>query len=83
MKTIVVRLPEPIAAEIAAESRERGVSKSDIVRERLQRGRKSIRSGELSLIKGLIGSVDELPADLSARRKLHLAASGYGRKRHR
>ena len=36
MKTLTVRLPEPLAAAIEAESRERGVSKSDVVRERLE-----------------------------------------------
>jgi len=34
-------------------------------------------------IADLIGSVDGLPADLSARRKKHLEATGYGRKRPR
>ena len=34
-------------------------------------------------IADLIGSVDGLPADLSARRKKHLEATGYDRKRPR
>ena len=39
MKTLTVRLPETLSAEIAAESHLRKVSKSDVVRERLrQRG---------------------------------------------
>jgi len=36
MKTINVRLPGPLLAEIEAESRGRRISKSDVVRERLQ-----------------------------------------------
>jgi Arc/MetJ-type ribon-helix-helix transcriptional regulator len=36
MKTITVRLPEPLVADIEAESRGRKISKSDVVRERLQ-----------------------------------------------
>ena len=37
MKTLTVRLPAPLVAEIDAESRRRQVSRSDVVRERLQR----------------------------------------------
>lgn len=38
MKTLTVRLPETLVAEIDAEAQERKVSKSDVVRERLQAG---------------------------------------------
>ncbi len=81
MKTITVRLPEAMAADLEAESRERRVSFSDVVRERLQQvGRP--HSSSLSAIADLIGSVDGLPEDLSARKKHHLRATGYGRKHH-
>jgi Arc/MetJ-type ribon-helix-helix transcriptional regulator len=84
VKTITVRLPDSIVAEIDAESRERSVSKSDIVRERLQRGpRRERRSAALKGIADLIGSVDALPEDLSARKKDYLKSTGYGRKRRR
>jgi hypothetical protein len=85
MKTLTVRLPEFIVAEIDAESRKRKVSKSDIVRERLQAGRRAGRpqSPALADIADLIGSVDGLPADLSARTKHYLRSTGYGRKRPR
>ena len=85
MKTLTVRLPESIVAELDAESRKRKVSKSDIVRERLQAGpiRGESRSALLDGIADLIGSVDGLPEDLSARRKHHLKSTGYGRKRPR
>ena len=86
MKTLTVRLPEPLASEIEAESRRRSISKSDVVRERLERARDAARPGAASLaaIADLIGSVeDDLPADLSARRKHYLRATGYGRKRPR
>ena len=83
MKTLSVRLPEPLVAEIEMESRGRGCSKSDIVRERLQRAARPTRrqSKPLDAIADLIGSVDGLPADLSARKKRYLKATGYGRKR--
>ena len=85
MKTLTVRLPEPLIAEIEVESRGRGCSKSDIVRERLQRAAPSTRhqSAPLDAIADLIGSVKGLPRDLSARKKRYLKATGYGKKRAR
>ena len=81
MKTLTVRLPEPLAADIAAESRERGISKSDVVRERLQTAQASKRRVTgLEDIADLVGSVDGLPADLSARKKHYLKTTGYGLK---
>ncbi len=85
MKTFTVRLPEALIAEIEAESRGRKLSKSDVVRERLSlaaesRGR---RPGPRDAIADLVGSVDGLPADLSARRKRYLKTTGYGQKRPR
>jgi len=85
MKTLTVRLPEPLVAEIEAESRGRKCSKSDIVRERLQRATRGRRrhSAPIEAIADLIGSVNGLPADLSARKKQYLKATGYGQKRAR
>lgn len=84
MKTLTVRLPDAMVAEIDAESRKRNVSKSDVVRERLQvRPTDQQRSGALASIADLIGDVDELPRDLSVRRKEYLATTRYGRKRPR
>ena len=85
MKSLTVRLPDQLVREIEAESRERDCAKSDVVRERLQRGAgpTSSSSARLNLIADLIGSVDGLPADLSARKKHYLKASGYGQKRAR
>jgi Arc/MetJ-type ribon-helix-helix transcriptional regulator len=84
MKTITVRLPEALVAEIEAESRVREMSKSDVVRERLQRATKARRSSTPArAIVDLIGSVEGLPTDLSARKKAYLKATGYGEKRPR
>jgi Arc/MetJ-type ribon-helix-helix transcriptional regulator len=84
MKTLTVRLPEPLFADIAAESRGRNLSKSDVVRERLESARKGRRrSASLEAIADLIGSVDGLPTDLSARTKHYLKITGYGKKRPR
>ncbi len=86
MKTLTVRLNEALVAEIEAESRDRKISKSDVVRERLERApRKSARTPRsLTAIADLIGSVvDDLPADLSARPKHYLKTTGYGHRRPR
>jgi Arc/MetJ-type ribon-helix-helix transcriptional regulator len=82
MKTLTVRLPEPLVAQIDAESRARRVSKSDIVRERLRHAPRRAAPA-LESIADLIGCVDGLPPDLSTRAKRHLRATGYGRKRAR
>jgi Arc/MetJ-type ribon-helix-helix transcriptional regulator len=85
MKSLTVRLPEPLVAEIEAESRSRKISKSDIVRERLRlvHGPAQSAAEPLHAIADLVGSVDGLPADLSARKKRYLNATGYGQKRAR
>ena len=85
MRTLTVRLPEPLVADIEAESRGRKISKSDVVRDRLQRASGSARQwpATLATIADLIGSVSGLPADLSVRKKQYLRTTGYGRKRPR
>lgn len=90
MKTLTVRLPENLVAEIESESRSRRVSKSDVVRERLQSAgytirRKARRPSFKELAGDLVGSVngDGLPRDLSANKKRYLRELGYGQNRHR
>ena len=87
MKTLTVRLPEPLVTEIEAESRARRISKSDVVRERLRhaprRADHATATGPLAAIADLIGAVDGLPPGLSANTKRRLRVSGYGQKRPR
>lgn len=84
MKTLTVRLPEALVAEIEAESRARRMSKSDIVRERLKCATSRDTDDPLASIRDLIGSVeDDLPADLSARKKHYLREWGFGKSRTR
>ena len=84
MKTLTVRLPEPLAAEIEAEARGRRISKSDVVRERLEQAPGGPRAPAAPRgLADLIGSVVGLPPDLSSRKKRYLRATGYGRKRPR
>ena len=77
MKTLTVRLPEALVAQIESESRRRKVSKSDIVRERLTLRPRAARRQPalLDAIADLIGSVDGLPCDLSARTKKYLKST--------
>lgn len=85
MKTLTVRLPEALVAQIEAESRRRKLSKSDVVRERLTRVNKppGRHSAMLDAIADIVGSIDGLPRDLSARTKKYLTSTGYGDKRAR
>jgi len=85
MKTLTVRLPEALTKDIEAKSKARKISTSDVVRERLQRtaGTRQRRSVPFAAIADLIGSVDCLPTELSARRNRHPEATNYGRKRPR
>ena len=46
-------------------------------------GSERCQPAALASIADLIGSVDRLPADLSAQKKRYLRSTGYGRKRPR
>ena len=80
VKTLTVRLPESLVADIVALSRERNFSMSDVVRERIDLGRRRSRrqGAALDSIADLIGSVKGLPPDLSARKKEYLMRTRYG-----
>jgi hypothetical protein len=84
MKTLTVRLPSALVADLETESRERHCSKSDIVRERLSSAARSrVPAAPTATIADLVGSVDGLPSALSGRKKAYLRSTGYGRKRPR
>ena len=81
---VAVRLPESLVTEMEAEARSRRVSKSVILRERLQR--RHVGQGVLNamdLVGDLIGSVDNLPENMSENTKRYLHKTGYGKKRSR
>jgi len=71
MKSLTVRLPDALLSEISREARRRNLSKSEVVRERLSRGRSASKESRATLesVTDLIGSVDGLPQDLSRRTK--------------
>ncbi|HEY1612966.1 MAG TPA: CopG family transcriptional regulator [Rhizomicrobium sp.] len=81
---MTLRLPDSLIGEIETEAQRRGLSKSDVVRERLERGKPGNEGADpLADIRDLIGSIDDpnLPRDLSSRKKHYLRSWGYGRKR--
>jgi len=84
MKTLRIRLPDALADQIEAESCDRKVSKSDVIRECLTVARPwQTRHASLDMIADLIGSVEGLPANLSTEKKKYLKTTSYGQKRHR
>jgi len=53
MKTLTIRLPDSLVAEIESESQSRNISKSDVVRERLgQAGSRPLAGGSMSEVAG-------------------------------
>jgi len=62
---LTIRLPERLLASIEAESQNRRISKSQVVREHLERPWRQVTG--LEDIADLIRSVDGLPNDLSER----------------
>ena len=83
MKSVTLRLPDALVDNIEAEARKRKMSKTDIMRERLSRNVENAKvPPSLEAIADLLGSIDDLPPDLSSRTKDYLRA-GYGRKRNR
>jgi hypothetical protein len=82
MKILTVRLSAALMADIEVEARKRKMSKLDIVHGRLSAADGARDDAPIlpDAIADLIGSVDGLPVDLSARKKKHIEATAYGRK---
>ena len=72
---LTVKIPEPLLAEIEAAARQRRVSKSVIVRERIELGRQNGEASLWSRMEDLPIETDSVPGDLSSNPK-HL--EGYG-----
>jgi hypothetical protein len=81
MKTLTVKIPEALYAKILAEAEVRRVSRSEVVRERLEAGEippGMPGTGTLTLwnrLSDLVVDDDSLPSDLSSR---HVHMDGYG-----
>lgn len=80
MKVLSVKVPEALDRKITAVLKRRGMKKSDVVREALERyldETHEVRGGSfLDLAGDLVGCVKDAPADLSSNPK-HM--DGYGR----
>jgi hypothetical protein len=87
VKTLTIRLPEALVADIEHESHTRRISKSDVVRERLSQPQRAAIAGRSmrDVAGGLIGSIrnDGLPSDLSSKKKKYLPGLIRAAKRHR
>jgi hypothetical protein len=85
MQTLVLRIPDDLAADLEAEARRLNSTKSQVARARLAAGgatSKKARSG-FDLIRDLVGADTSGPGDLSARKKHYLKATGFGREKPR
>jgi metal-responsive CopG/Arc/MetJ family transcriptional regulator len=78
MKTLTVKVPDPLLAEIEAAARERKVSKSKIVRERLEQGQRQSGASLWGRMADLVIDDESLAKDLSSNQQ-HL--ENYGSKR--
>jgi hypothetical protein len=81
MKTLTIKVPDALFAEIASAAQARNVAKSEIVRERLLRRPSPTRAQKATLwsrVEDLVIQTDSLPTDLSSN-KAHL--KNYGQKR--
>jgi hypothetical protein len=81
MRTLTIKVPDALFADIDSVARTRKVSKSEVVRERLTRDVPTTKADKTSLwsrMEDLVISSDSLPSDLSSK-KSHM--KGYGKKR--
>jgi hypothetical protein len=85
MQTLVVRIPDDLAAEIEAEARRLNSTKSEVARAWLvaQRESTGTPSAGFDLIADLVGAETDAPRDLSARKKKYLETTGFGREKPR
>lgn len=85
MQTLVLRIPDELAADIAAEARRLRSTKSEVARARLAglKPSEEAKGGGFDLIRDLVGVEKGGPRDVSARKKEYLKRTGYGREKPR
>jgi hypothetical protein len=77
VKTLTVKLPEPLFSEISHTAKVRKVAKSVIVRERLEKP-VSLAASLWSRMEDVVMSTDTLPVDLSTHKSYF---ADYGKNR--
>lgn len=85
MRTLVLRIPDELAADIEAEAKRLNSTKSEVARARLAAGRdkSAAQAPGFDLIRDLIGTDEGGPPDVSARVDHYLKERGYGREKPR
>ena len=79
VRTMTLKLPEDLFAEITSEAKARNISRSQVVRERLVKRRTAKSRGSLwDQMDDLVIQSDSLPSDLSSN-KAHLKSYGQNR----
>jgi hypothetical protein len=83
MRTLVLQIPDELAADGEAEARRLKSTKAAVARARLAAGRTSLDApvAGFELIADLVGTNTGAPPDLSVRRKDYLKATGFGREK--
>jgi hypothetical protein len=85
MQTLVLRIPDDLARELDAEAKKTHLTKSEVARRRLITAGSQSRDATsgFDLIADLVGTIEDGPADMSARKKEYLKSTSYGKSRHR
>ena len=89
MKTLTIRLPDSLVAEIESESQSRNISKSDVVRERLRQAAHASEGGSMReaigdiLEKSWSAKIPSGPPRFRSLKKQRLAEIIRAKKLHR
>lgn len=93
MKTLTLRIPDALAAQLEAEARAKGLSKSDVARHRLEHkcngdgeGPRPLSFWDVTrdILEPLeLLPLDDGPRDVSARKKYYLRKWGFGKNKRR
>jgi len=87
MRTLTIKFPDFLFAEVERTAKARKITKSEIVRERVEAGA-TAASGETpgaiwKRITDMAGDCDTIPRDFSANKKKYLRQWGFGHgKKH-
>lgn len=80
MKPLTIRLADEVMSELEKDAETRNTTVSNVVRECIAgyQAKRKKPADTMSLIEDLVGSVGDLPQDMSVNTKQYLKKSGYG-----